>query len=67
MVDEKKKITLSKEDYEKLLGIGADLEHAKFELERAKKVGIDVKDIEAELNKVIDLRQRILEEYKPEK
>jgi hypothetical protein len=66
MVNERKKITLSKEDYDKLLGIEADLEHAKFELERAKKVGIDVKDIEAELNKVIDLRKRILEEYKPE-
>lgn len=66
MVNERKKITMSREDYEKLLSIEADLEHAKFEIERAKKVGIDVSGLEEELNKVIELRKRVMEEYKPE-
>lgn len=59
-------ITLSKEDYETLLRLEEDIKQAKFELERAKRVGLDVSEFERQLNEAIELRNKILEEYKPE-
>jgi hypothetical protein len=60
------KITLSKEQYEALKSLDKQIEYAKFEIERAKRVGIDMTMLENELNRLIELRNRILEEYKPE-
>jgi hypothetical protein len=58
-------ITLSKEDYELLVSLDKDIEQAKYEIERAKRVGFDVSELEKQLNDAIALRQKILEEYAP--
>jgi hypothetical protein len=58
-------ITLSKEDYELLISLDNDIEQAKYEIERAKRVGFDVSELEKQLNDAIALRQKILEEYAP--
>ncbi|MEM1558222.1 MAG: hypothetical protein QXG12_06490 [Thermoproteota archaeon] len=59
-------ITLSKEDYDVLLKLEEDIRQAQYELERAKRVGLDVSEFERQLNEAIELRRKILEEYKPE-
>jgi hypothetical protein len=58
-------ITLSKEDYELLISLDKDIEQARYEIERAKRVGFDVSELEKQLNDAIALRQRILAEYAP--
>lgn len=58
-------ITLSKEDYETLLRLEEDIKQAQYEIERAKRVGLDVSEFEKQLNEAIELRRKILEEYKP--
>jgi len=65
MNNEMKRITLSKEDYELLKSLDADIEQAKYELERAKRVGFDVSELERQLEEAIRLRDKILEEYAP--
>jgi len=59
------KIYLSKEDIEKLKSLDHLIQHAFEELERAKRVGIDVSDLEEELKNVVDLRDKLIEEYSP--
>jgi len=60
------KITLSREQYEQLKSLESQIEYARAELERAKRVGIDVSRLEEEFNRIVELRRRIMEEYKPE-
>jgi len=59
------KIYLSKEDIEKLKSLDSLIQHAFEELDRAKRVGIDVSDLEEELKSVVDLRDKLIEEYSP--
>jgi len=60
------KITLSPEQYKALKDLESQIEYARRELERAKRVGIDVTPLEEEFNRIVELRNRIMEEYKPE-
>lgn len=60
------RITLSTEQYLQLKALDKDIEFARSELERAKRVGLDVSELERYLNEVVELRNRIMEEYKPE-
>lgn len=62
---EEKWITLSPEDIARLRELEDDIEHARFELERAKKVGIDVSELEEMLERADRLRRNLIEEYSP--
>lgn len=62
---EEKWITLSPEDIARLQELEDDIEHARFELERAKKVGIDVSELEEMLERADRLRRNLIEEYSP--
>lgn len=46
-----------------LLDMEADIKVLKMEIERAKRVGIDVADLEADYIKATKLRENILKEY----
>jgi len=59
------KITISKQDYEMLIALDADIVHARHELERAERVGIDVTELRRQLDEAVKLRDSILREYKP--
>jgi hypothetical protein len=65
MAINKSPIRISKADYDMLRGLDADVEHARFELERAKRIGIDVTELEEQLRKAVDLRDNILKAYAP--
>jgi len=56
-------IKLSEEEIKALKDLDPLIEHARAEIERAKRVGIDVSDLEAELNSAVELRDRLLKEY----
>lgn len=56
-------IKLSKEDIERLKELDPLIDHAKEEIERAKRVGIDVSDLEEQLNEAVKLRDMLLKEY----
>jgi len=60
------RITLSKEQYERLKALDADIQFAREEIARAKRVGLDVSELEKYLDEVVQLRDRLMEEYKPE-
>ena len=57
------KIKLEPEDIKALKELEPLIEHAREEIERAKRIGIDVSDLEAELNEAVALRDAILKEY----
>jgi hypothetical protein len=59
------KITLTPEQWKALKDLDVQIEFARREIERAKKVGIDMSTLEEELNRLVELRDRLLEEYKP--
>lgn len=46
-----------------LTDLEADIKLMKMEIDRAKRVGIDVADLEADYNKAVKLRDGILKEY----
>jgi len=56
-------IKLSKEDIERLKELDPLIQHAKEEIDRAKRVGIDVSDLEEQLNEAVKLRDMLLKEY----
>lgn len=56
-------IKLSQEDINRLKALDADIAFAKAELERAKRVGIDVSKLEKQLEEAIKLRDSLLKEY----
>lgn len=57
------KFTLTDDDARLLLALDSDIEHARFELERAKRVGIDVSELEHQLDDAIALRDNLLKTY----
>jgi methionine aminopeptidase len=67
MAKEYEPIKLSPEDIEKLRSLQSIIDHARFELQRARKVGIDVDELEDMLEKAVQLRDRLLETYAEEK
>lgn len=56
-------IKLTAEQKKSLLDLEADIKLLKIEIERAKRAGIDVADLEADYNKAVKLRDGILKEY----
>ena len=60
-------ISITQEDYDMLTALDADIEHARHELERAERVGIDVTELKKQLEDAVKLRNSILTEYKPTK
>jgi len=57
------KIKLSEDDIRRLKELDPLIQHAREELERAKRVGIDVSDLEQQLNDAVALRDNLLKEY----
>jgi len=60
------RITLTKEQYERLKALDADIQFAREEIARAKRVGIDISELEKYLEDVVKLRDNLMREYKPE-
>lgn len=58
-----KPFKLTAEQKKALLDLTADVEAIKFEIARAKRAGIDVKDLEARFEESKKLREGILREY----
>lgn len=56
-------IKLTAEQKKSLLDLAADIKLLKIEIDRAKRAGIDVTELEADYNKAIKLRDGILKEY----
>lgn len=56
-------IKLSAEMKQKLVNLEGEISDARKEIETAKSVGIDVKQFEDQLNKVVKLRESILKHY----
>lgn len=54
---------LTPEQKKGLVALEADIKLLKSEIERAKRVGIDVAELEADYNKAVKLRDGILKEY----
>ena len=58
-----KPFKLTTEQKKSLTDLEADIKLLKIEIERAKRVGIDVADLEVDYNKATKLRDGILKEY----
>jgi len=63
MEEERQPFTLKPEDEAMLRGLQGDIDHARFELERAKRIGIDVSELEEQLNRAVQLRDDLLKTY----
>ena len=57
------RVRLSKEQEELLRSLEKDIEIAKQELERAKKLGVDVSDLEQRLREADQIRKELLEKF----
>lgn len=58
-----KPFKLTAEQKKALVDLTTDIEAIKFEIARAKRAGIDVKDLEARFEESKKLREGILREY----
>jgi hypothetical protein len=67
MAKEYEPIKLSPEDVQRLRDLETIIAHARYELQRARKVGIDVDELEDMLEKAASLRDRLLETYAEER
>lgn len=56
-------IKLTAEQKKSLLDLAADIKLLKIEIDRAKRAGLDVAELEADYNKAVKLRDGILKEY----
>lgn len=56
-------IKLSEEDKRKLRELEADINWARRQIERLKAIGVDVSDLEQELEKWERIRQGLLKEF----
>lgn len=56
-------IKLSPEDKRKLQELEADIQWARRQIERMKAIGLDVSDLEQELEKYERIRQGLLREF----
>jgi len=59
----RERIKLSEEDIRTLKELEEDIEWLREEIERAKRVGIDVSDIEEQFRRAVALRENLLREY----
>ena len=56
-------IKLSEEDKRKLRELEAEIQWARRQIERLKAIGVDVSDLETELEKWEKIRQGLLREF----
>ena len=59
----REKIFLTTEQLKRLEGLKMDIAWLTEEIRRAEYVGIDVKELKERFNKMVTLRERMLEEY----
>lgn len=59
----REKIFLTSEQTQRLQGLSEDIEWLTEEIRRAEYVGLDVKELKERFNKMITVRNRMLEEY----
>jgi len=63
MAEERQPFTLKPEDEAMLRALQGDIDHARFELDRAKRIGIDVSELEEQLERAVQLRDDLLKTY----
>lgn len=57
------RIRLSRETEELLRSLDKEIELARQEIERAKRLGIDVSDLEEQLKKAVEIRDDLLRRF----